>query len=1813
MRLINSIVLLFVLAMPVYAQDVFLKTTGQPTTVCGDEVEFTIEVRNVSGLPLTNVVVDSKMPAGVNFERETSTTPMYVIGSPVNNPSFALGTIGVSDVKFIRYRAKTDCGLIAYLDENDIRNGLVNNKTTATYNSGVIFKEPNGSASYNVFYPVLTLIVNPADKDKPATRREEVTRSFTITNTGNGILKAEQAFVEITREQNLAFRTITGANLHIDNSTANKTILSFNDFGNGDITLDPGQSVTLVETVRVVDCGDVNLTTNYFAKWGCNAVACNATSNNSQDASLVRIFTGEPLLTVSSNEALTLCQVPSEIVFTFKNNKALASAAQDRANRAIDMNLNMIPASIVTLSDFKVLTKTGEWIPIVPIGANSTGFSFYNALRTMGNTIAGLTDIDGDGFHTDLMPQQDFKISAMGALSCPAEFADAKGSYYAQAIIGADFNARTSCDGPAFSYYNGNDFNNTFSSSKLTGPIDLLPGQAGTYVFQIDRYVSMRCSAVSFISDVTFPSAAYKVTEVKWIPSSGASTILTFTQDPNGTLHVNGGGNSGRFETKVVLDCNLGGASTPSSILEWKTYRDCGTCCRQFFGRETLEIFNHCGQGGTGACLRTESFKVERTTFGYPEPSSGFYFQLPANKLNRNSPNVRLNAGMETDIIEAIAKGSVVGGAFNNVHVEVQYISPINENIFEYTSGHFIVNTGSANQTLPIITPPVVTAVGDNYFFDFHAEGITSFPAGTSIELHANFKIKKSPNLPTGETLIQRFRAYHYGVSGGTKLGCETFGSIFSIAKYYIESLSNFYGEYFTCYTPIIPRALFRTVGLTTDPFPGEFRPNSRISEIKMKTPAGTAYTPGSSRYSNNDASVLPDPDVVQKPDGDELTWSGTKLPICDTNPPRFSFEFAPQCYSQIIDRTPVPVYSTFTNYEFDAGNAVVKQFTQNHAFYNYTSDLSIQADITQDAYSQTVSWPVTLCEVFGEWQQYNWMTFEPPSNVTLISAKMGDVELEFVSYDPNAPQKKMIKVGGLYNQCQTIVLTATYVDCKENITEDIGLRAGHSCGGYPTNPDEASCSNTRDPVSGVIRIRYKNADLAQVVNKINPTSNLCESIPFEVELLSAGIGNMQEVFTLLELPKGIVFKPGTGQYKLAASSNWVSIPSEPTQLTEGGASGLGWNLTTSLLGGNEFINQTSIWLRFELEAQCAGTFLDNFDPGLPVVITSLGRTNCGDIKVRRFLSKIEINGFNLTGNELVPNVEVGNICQNGFGPKVHISVTNREQLPSTQQDLVVTMPQGVEYLGPLAGAVTPFSVLKVAGITTITWKLNDPIAPSQTITGFNFAFSLTDTNLSSILVETRTFIFGSGTCSTTGETCSLRATTGLSQITATVLSENCYNCQAPTPQTEVVCAARESTFSAWNGANVAVVCGGDEYVISNNGTAGLTSDLTYTAYYSNSSQVVVSIVEEKFRLNVGESLAVKHISNGLTITRLEVEQAPFNIHNSGVIFSLNQSGSGAYCGRLGSVYLSPAPLSWNFGDGTTATGSIVNHIFTDARDYDVILTYCNGLQQIIAYKPLDCRINDLNLNAECSNDRQMYRWLCTNPNDIGVKVTYTLLNSPFHGSFIAPPGDTTFFTPVMPGKKELTLEWLNEQQETVSVTQTNYYEQECTIQECENCYSSFKLLKGKEYILSAWVREEAAQPVTGYENASISLDFTSTLDSSTLNFAPSGVIVDGWQRLWTKFIVPDEVAYMTIRLVNDGNNQVYFDDVRIHPFNGSMKSFVYDPVSQRLMAELDENNYATFYEYDEEGSLIRVKKETERGVKTIQESRNNTVKTSND
>lgn len=161
----------------------------------------------------------------------------------------------------------------------------------------------------------------------------------------------------------------------------------------------------------------------------------------------------------------------------------------------------------------------------------------------------------------------------------------------------------------------------------------------------------------------------------------------------------------------------------------------------------------------------------------------------------------------------------------------------------------------------------------------------------------------------------------------------------------------------------------------------------------------------------------------------------------------------------------------------------------------------------------------------------------------------------------------------------------------------------------------------------------------------------------------------------------------------------------------------------------------------------------------------------------------------------------------------------------------------------------------------------------------------------------------------------------------------------------------------------------------------------------------------------------------------------------------------------------------------------------------------------------------------------------------------------------------------------------------------------------------TLNLEAGEEYVISVWVSVKISSLT---ENLSMETQFNAGLElglgSTTLNFQPTGTIVNGWQRLEGKFTVPENLEEaMTIKFKNSGNYQaVYFDDLRLFPADGNMQSYVYDTKTYRLKATLDNNNYASLYFYDAEGNLRIVKKETERGIKTIQEVSANQPQTNN-
>lgn len=131
-------------------------------------------------------------------------------------------------------------------------------------------------------------------------------------------------------------------------------------------------------------------------------------------------------------------------------------------------------------------------------------------------------------------------------------------------------------------------------------------------------------------------------------------------------------------------------------------------------------------------------------------------------------------------------------------------------------------------------------------------------------------------------------------------------------------------------------------------------------------------------------------------------------------------------------------------------------------------------------------------------------------------------------------------------------------------------------------------------------------------------------------------------------------------------------------------------------------------------------------------------------------------------------------------------------------------------------------------------------------------------------------------------------------------------------------------------------------------------------------------------------------------------------------------------------------------------------------------------------------------------------------------------------------------------------------------------------------------------YIVSAWFKVPAG--------ASPNINVT----GATGIVHKDNLVIEGWQKVELEFYTSNaNNTTLSFSVANSSGNS-YIDDIRIQPFKSTMKTFVYDPATLWLKAELDNQNYATFYNYDEEGTLTQVKKETVEGIQTLKTTRSN-------
>ncbi len=148
----------------------------------------------------------------------------------------------------------------------------------------------------------------------------------------------------------------------------------------------------------------------------------------------------------------------------------------------------------------------------------------------------------------------------------------------------------------------------------------------------------------------------------------------------------------------------------------------------------------------------------------------------------------------------------------------------------------------------------------------------------------------------------------------------------------------------------------------------------------------------------------------------------------------------------------------------------------------------------------------------------------------------------------------------------------------------------------------------------------------------------------------------------------------------------------------------------------------------------------------------------------------------------------------------------------------------------------------------------------------------------------------------------------------------------------------------------------------------------------------------------------------------------------------------------------------------------------------------------------------------------------------------------------------------------------------------------------------------GKNYVINAWVSVHETAFKTPRMDNILGIDVVVRDENGGVRkeykFEPSGNIIEGWQQVRGTFTYTGNAkSTLELDFHVGSKGKAWYDDLRLHPELGNMKSYVYDLKDYRLQAILDEENFASYFYYDAEGNLYLTKKETEKGVKTISEN----------
>lgn len=1187
---------------------------------------------------------------------------------------------------------------------------------------------------------------------------------ITLSNLGQGCLDSLRFCIDdvsgFVRTTSLMIggNTITGTMMGTQMCYVIRASDDPANFG-GDGLLCNTETLTLTRAYEIVGCtaSGQSISNTYTANYGCTPVGVDCQMDVSGTGNFSLAF-GAPNIvhTATTFQAGSTC-TDHIIEATFTN----VGNGDDEASVAYniihntglgDLSTNHISQDW-TVTNIDLVTDMGTTVPLSFTGGfpASPITSMQQAMADLSQLDGGtdpdgvgngLSDEDGDGEFDDLAVGATYTVRITYSFQCPDSCDPEEDIRFG--IYNYIFDYEDQCS---------NRDNITavmpslFISRRIllgqgasTSPLNLSDGETASTELNISWAFSdnaLTCNTNNTVNaafelpmGITVadsPNYIYNNSSTTGFVNSGTAD----TANVQGTYAGGAGTGTLIFGFDFTLDCDKFGSSGSIKIPYTVTY-ECDACpdCQMVVVCDTLNLEAICPANCSEGGLTMVDIVLERTSLGFTDETATDRVDassISAIQLARVNPCDTAKLSISTVQVPGT---NIPSGASDNAFIELVYDEPGGSRVYAFAGGTFThYDADMMTTSAPINLPnPSDTDVGGQHIMAWELASL--LPGGViedndSLIICANLIVLDNTDLPNAPTQLSGSLVNSFNLASGytnpLPNGDERFTCLGLILENYpfryfpTVFLSNNLNP-IGCGQLNIAFALNAGEGPSTDPFPGEIRPNVVIDSFVIDL-GSTNYVldtgsdallsvggnPSDGPYNQN--SVVT-PDRV----------SATEIVFINDNS-----EFIFPDYQNVSNsgyRLTVPVFPSCASQSGTVvATAYFKQNAQNLNF-SCTPSNSLSSSQNSSAVNQATFQLVDETGIKTGDEEIECFELTLRNTSTSVDGSFVFLQLE----DENSDMT-VVSARHLSTNTSTVVDTALnllpYSDgqwiqlvenmpanevysievCVQNNGCDVStlpIGQGFDCAGFPNSPNDLPC----EPTTDTLRLNPIQAGLQGelTLQPQNPIT-LCEDYTYELLITSSGIDDLLNPNVLIDLPQGLTITGAEIAYPFNTSLNPSTGYTGTTETAMLNFSVTNDSVTINLSDAMSIIDslpggiseQTNEAPLEDREALVRFTFASDCDfiSGATIPFQLNGNSPCGDVlaPVNLLSTPLRLSGIqeeldvaidlNLASNE----INCGNTT---IAPDLTYIDTNADGSPyltGSTDTVRVELPQGVVYV----------------------------------------------------------------------------------------------------------------------------------------------------------------------------------------------------------------------------------------------------------------------------------------------------------------------------------------------------------------------------------------------------------------------------------------------------------------------------------------------------------------------------------------------------